>query len=162
MRRLLVLVAFACSFVASTAARDQWTPQQANAWHAKQPWLVGCNFSPSSAINQLEMWQADTWDPETIDRELGWAADLGFNSVRVFLHDIPWKQDREGFLKRVDKFLDLADKHDIGVMICIFDSVWDPYPKAGKQREPRPFVHNSGWVQSPGAEILGDPARHDE
>ena len=45
---------------------------------AKQPWLVGCNFSPSTAINQLEMWQADSWDPATIDRELGWAEGLRF------------------------------------------------------------------------------------
>ena len=32
----------------------------------------------------------------------------------------------------------------------------------GKQRDPKPHVHNSGWVQAPGAEILKDPARHDE
>src|SRR5687767_340852 len=78
----------------TTEARGKWTVEQANAWYAKQPWLVGCNFSPSTAINQLEMWQAETWDPVTIDRELGWAEDLGFTSVRVYLHDIPWKQDR--------------------------------------------------------------------
>lgn len=142
--------------------RAQWTPAQANAWYAKQPWLVGCNFTPSSAINQLEMWQAETWDPKTIDRELGWAHDLGFTSMRVFLHDIVWRQDKKAFLARMDEFLDIADKHDIGIMFVLFDGVWDPFPKAGKQREPRPFVHNSGWVQNPGAEILGNPARQDE
>src|SRR5438105_3608803 len=84
--------------------RAQWTAEQATAWYEKQPWLVGCNFTPSSAINQLEMWQADTWDPSTIDRELGWAENLGFTSVRVFLHDIAWRQDRTGFIKRVDEF----------------------------------------------------------
>jgi hypothetical protein len=136
-----------------------WTPERANTWQASQPWLVGCNFSPSTAINQLEMWQADTWDPATIDRELGWAADLGFTSVRVFLHDLAWEQDKRGFIKRMDQFLALADKHKIGVMFVLFDGVWDPFPKAGKQREPRPNIHNSGWVQSPGAEILRDPGR---
>ena len=120
------------------------------AWHAKQPWLVGCNFSPSSAINQLEMWQADSWDPATIDRELGWAQDLGFTSVRVFLHDLVWKHDRQGLLQRMEQFLQLADRHQIGVMFVLFDGVWDPFPKYGKQREPRPHIHNSGWVQSPG------------
>ncbi|MEO5802546.1 MAG: 1,4-beta-xylanase [Verrucomicrobiota bacterium] len=146
----------------SLQPRAQWTLEQANTWHAKQPWFVGCNFSPSSAINQLEMWQADSWDPKTIDHELGWAHDLGFNSVRVYLHDLVWKQDAKGFLNRMEQFLDLADKHKIGVMFVLFDSVWDPHPKLGKQREPRPHIHNSGWVQSPGAEILGNPARHDE
>ena len=83
---------------------------------AKQPWLVGGNFTPSTAINQLEMWQAETWDPKTIDRELGWAHELGFTSMRVFLHDIVWKQNPKAFLNRMDEFLDIADKHDIGVM----------------------------------------------
>ena len=73
MKRLVFFVALACALIVPTAARDQWTTQQANDWYSKQPWLVGCNFSPSSAINQLEMWQAESWDPKTIDRELGWA-----------------------------------------------------------------------------------------
>lgn len=143
------------------AARERWTVEQANAWYAEQPWLVGCNFSPSTAINQLEMWQADTFDPETIDRELGWAADIGFNSIRVYLHNLLWEQDSEGLLRRIDQFLGIADKHGIGVMLVPLDGVWDPLPKSGKQREPRPHVHNSGWLQAPGAEILGDPKRHD-
>lgn len=157
---LLPLVLLACCTQAE--ARDRWTAEAANAWYAKQPWLVGCNFSPSTAINQLEMWQADTFDPQTIDRELGWASDIGFTSVRVFLHNLLWQQDPEGFLARVDKFLEIADKHGIGVMLVPLDGVWDPQPKLGKQREPRPHVHNSGWLQAPGAEILRDPARHDE
>jgi hypothetical protein len=164
----LPLIAFILLFIGCSTTEQQlqprvkWTPEQANAWYAKQPWLVGCNFTPSSAINQLEFWQAETWDPKTIDRELSWAHALGFTSMRVFLHDIAWKQDPKAFLNRMDDFLDIAHGHDIGIMFVLFDGVWDPFPKAGKQREPRPHVHNSGWVQNPGAEILGNPARHDE
>ena len=84
------------------------------------------HFSPSTAINQLEMWQGDTFDPETIDRELGWAASLGMNTVRVFLHDVPWRDDAEGFFKRVDQFLEICAKHKIRPMIVLFDGVWDP------------------------------------
>ena len=142
--------------------RARWTPEQANAWYADQPWLVGCNFTPSTAINQLEMWQAETWDPKTIDRELGWAHDLGFTSVRVFLHDLVWRNDRDGLLRRMEQFLAVAQKHQVGVMFVLFDSVWDPFPKAGRQREPYPHRHNSGWVQSPGQEILKDPARQED
>jgi hypothetical protein len=167
-KTLLTLTLVACLAGCSTqphgAARRearQWTPPEAQAWQATQPWLVGCNFIPSTAINQLEMWQADTWDPATINRELGWAADLGFTSVRVFLHDLAWQQDKQGFLKRMDQFLALAAKHRIGVMFVLFDGVWDPFPRPGKQRAPRPHIHNSGWVQSPGAEILRDPTRQD-
>jgi hypothetical protein len=160
---LLILLAGCDTLPRQTAhAPGQWTPERANAWYARQPWLVGCNFTPSTAINQLEMWQADTWDPVTIDRELRWAHELGFTSVRVYLHDIVWRQDRRGFLKRIEQFLDIADRHQIGVMFVLFDGVWDPFPQPGKQREPRPHIHNSGWVQSPAQEILKDPARHDE
>ncbi len=168
MKQLPLIVVLAYLAGCSTAPRDaagsrdrQWTPAESQAWQASQPWLVGCNFIPSTAINQLEMWQADTWDPATIDRELGWAADLGFTSVRVFLHDLLWQQERKGFLRRMDQFLGLAARHRIGVMFVLFDGVWDPFPKPGRQREPRPHVHNSGWVQSPGAEILRDPGRQD-
>jgi Glycosyl hydrolase family 10 len=143
-------------------ARERWTPSQASAWYQGKRWLVGANFIPSIAINQLEMWQADSFDPETIDRELGFAESLGFDSVRVFLHDLPWKQDRDGFLRRMDRFLEIADRHHIGVLFVIFDGVWDPNPRPGEQRDPRPHVHNSGWVQSPGAAILSDPTRQDE
>ena len=117
-------------------ASTRWPAAQAWDWYQAQPWLVGCNFIPSTAINQLEMWQADTWDPKSIDQELGWAHQLGFTSVRVFLHDLVWKNDRDGLLQRMEQFLTLADKHQIGVMFVLFDSVWDPYPKAGKQRAP--------------------------
>ncbi|CAN5459202.1 cellulase family glycosylhydrolase [soil metagenome] len=142
--------------------RDRWTADEANDWGSDRPWLVGCNFTPSTAINQLEMWQPETFDPETIDRELGWAESLGFNSVRVYLHNLLWDQDREGFIKRIDTFLEIADKHGIGVMMVPLDGVWDPQPKLGRQREPKPHLHNSGWMQAPGSEILGDPERHDE
>ncbi len=160
------LVVFACLFlccnlVAGAEKSERWSEQKANDWHAQQPWLVGCNFIPSSAINQLEMWQADTFDLATIDRELALARGLGFNTVRVFLHDLLWEQDAKGLLDRVDQFLTVADKHGIGVMIVLFDGVWDPDPKLGKQREPKPHVHNSGWVQSPSRDVLKDPSRRD-
>ena len=142
----------------SSAAPPQWTPQHANDWYAKQPWLVGSNFIPSTAINELEMWQADTFDVPTIDRELTWAEGLGMNTMRVFLHNLTWKQDPAGFLNRMEKFLQVADKHHIRIMFVLLDSVWDPNPQIGPQRAPRPHVHNSGWVQSPGAQVLKDPA----
>ena len=160
---ILLMVCLTISQAPSEAAEAPglWSVAKAEQWQQKHGWLVGCNFSPSYAINELEMWQADTFDVAAIDRELGWAESLGFNSVRVFLHNMLWDQDSKGFLKRMDTFLSVADKHHIGVMFVLFDSCWDPFPKPGKQHEPRPFVHNSGWVQAPGQEILKDPARYD-
>ena len=153
---MLLLLAAACSTAQPASARARWTAAQANAWYARQPWLVGVNYLPANAINQLEMWQDDTFDPATIDRELGWAHGLGMNTVRVFLHDLLWQQDAKGFGDRLDRFLAIAARHGIRPMLVLFDSCWDPQPKLGRQHPPVPGVHNSGWVQSPGTRALGD------
>ena len=135
---------------------ERWSLERAAAWAAAQPWRVGCNYIPSTAVNQLEMWQSDTFDPTTIDRELGWAAGIGMNAVRVFLHDLPWEEDPSGFRQRIDTFLSIAARHGIATLLVFFDSCWDPFPRPGPQPPPRPGVHNSRWVQSPGAVALGD------
>lgn len=127
-----------------------WTAEQANTWYNQHKWLTGANYIPATAINQLEMWQADTYDPATIDKELGWAEGIGFNTMRVFLHSIAWKQDPEGFKKRVDQFLTIADKHHIQPLFVFFDDCWNKEPKAGTQPAPKTGIHNSGWVQDPG------------
>lgn len=146
--------------VAAMAQPQPWSGKAANEWYGKQPWLVGSNYIPATTINQLEMWQADTFDPVWIDTELGWAEGLGMNTMRVFLHDLLWQQDAAGFQRRIDRFLAIAAKHKIKPMLVLFDSRWDPFPAPGKQREPKPGVHNSGWVQSPGAKALMNPAEH--
>jgi hypothetical protein len=138
------------------AARDRWSPSQAAEWYDRQPWRVGSNYTPATAINQLEMWQAETFDPVTIDRELGWAQMLGMNTMRVFLHNLLWEQDPKGFAKRIDTFLAIAARHQIKPLFVLFDSCWDPEPRLGPQHPPIPGVHNSGWVQSPGRARLGD------
>ncbi|HVK97252.1 MAG TPA: cellulase family glycosylhydrolase [Flavisolibacter sp.] len=140
----------------------RWPEAKASEWMEKNGWIVGANFVPSNAINQLEMWQEDTFSPELIDKELGWAADLGFNTVRVFLHHLLWEQNQQGFINRIDQFLQIAYKHNIKTMLVLFDAVWDPFPKLGKQPEPKLNVHNSGWVQCPGYDILNNPDSYDQ
>jgi hypothetical protein len=130
-----------------------WTPQKANAWYAQHKWINGADFIPSTAINQLEMWQADTFDPVTIDTELGWAQSIGFNTMRVFLHSLAWKQDPKGFLKRMNLYLTIADNHHIQTIFVFFDDCWNAGPVPGKQPDPKPGIHNSGWVQDPGDSI---------
>ncbi len=144
----------------TTLAKGKWSEHKANAWYKERGWLFGCNYATSTAVNQLEMWEAETFDPITIERELGWAGSLGFNSIRVFLHHLLWEHDAKGLLNRMETFLSMADNHGIGVMFVIFDGVWNPHPKVG-QREFTPGVHNSGWLQSPGVDILKDVSQHD-
>jgi hypothetical protein len=141
---------------ATVPSSPRWTAAKANAWYKTHPWLTGANFTPSTAINQLEMWQAATFDPATIDRELGYAESIGFNAMRVFLHSLAWKQDPAGFKQRMDQYLAIADKHRIQTMFVFFDDCWNKMPQAGPQPAPKTGVHNSGWMQDP-----GDPASRD-
>ncbi|KHL24754.1 1,4-beta-xylanase [Croceibacterium mercuriale] len=143
-------------------ARDIWSPTEAHGWYDRQPWLVGANYNPSTAINQFEMWQADSFDPQRIDQELGWAESIGMNTMRVYLHNMLWEDDAEGLKQRMDQFLTIAARHNIRPMFVLFDSCWDPNPVSGPQRPPIPGVHNSGWMQAPGAARLADRSRHGE
>jgi hypothetical protein len=159
-RFVVCTVAVAAAAVAGAQQPARWTAVQANNWYDQQPWLVGANYIPANAINQLEMWQRETFDPSRIDRELAWAAGIGMNTVRVFLHNLLWEQDSAGFVGRIDRFLQIASSHHIRVILVLFDSCWDPDPHPGPQHPPVPGVHNSGWVQSPGYARLGDAARY--
>lgn len=136
----------------------RWSADRANAWYAEQGWLLGANYVTSTAGNQIEMFQAGTYDPRRIDAELRLAQRIGFNTVRVFLHDLLWATDRAGFSQRLSQFVGIAASHRIKPLFVLFDSCWNPQPKPGPQRAPIAGVHNSGWVQSPGAARLEDPA----
>ena len=156
---LLLLIVHSVS-AQKTVGREVWTKEKANEWYGKQPWLVGANFLPSTAINQMEMWQAETFDTATISRELKWAASIGMNTMRVFLHDQVHRDNSQGFKKRIEIFLRIANRYNIKPLFVLFDSCWDPFPHPGKQHEPAPFLHNSGWVQGPGADALKDTTQY--
>lgn len=167
---LAVLSVAACVFTVvpmahadepETALAGRWPAEKVNAWYATQPWPIGCNYIPSTAINQIEAWQADTFDAVTIDRELALAESIGFNTVRVFSHDLVWEADPAGFKERVGALLDLCEKHRIRVIFTFFTNGcygFEGEAKLGKQPDPVPGIHNSGWVQSPGCASVNDPA----
>ncbi len=152
----LAMVLLTCTFSLSTLLAQtnktttRWTEQKANEWAKDKPWLRGANFTPSTAINQLEMWQEETFDPTTIDRELGWAEDIGFNCMRVYLHHVAWEVDKQGFKERINRYLEIADSHGIVTIFVFMDDCWNPTYKPGIQPEPKPGVHNSGWIRDPG------------
>ncbi len=157
---LLLVLGVSCSNTKSIGER--WSTERIWQWYDSNEWFVGTNFNPSYSINQLEFWQAETFDIQAIDRELGWSAAMGMNIHRVYLHNLLWDKDSEKFLDRVDEYLEVADRHGIKTMFVLMDDCWNPVAKAGKQPKPQRHRHNSGWLQSPGAEILGDTTRHNE
>ena len=141
-----------------SASGGRWSREKAWDWYRSIEPIRGCNYLPRSAVNSTEMWQAETFDPKTIDQELGWAHEAGYNSIRVFLQYIVWKAEPNEFKKRLDKFLAIAAKNEISVMPipfcdCAFAGK-EPY--LGKQNAPVPGVHNSQWVPSPGLARVTD------
>lgn len=151
MKKLVFLfAAFYFLAVAATAQGSLWTKAQANQWYASKGWLRGCDFIPSTAINQLEMWQAATFDTATIDRELGYAESIGLNCMRVFLHHVAWQVDAPGFKGRMDQYLRIANSHHITTIFVFFDDCWNESYQAGPQPAPKPGIHNSGWLRDPG------------
>ncbi len=137
---------------------DRWSKERVRTWYERTGPIVGCNFLPSTAINSTEMWQAESFDQETIDRELGWAHEAGYNSVRVFLQYVVWKDDPKGLVQRMRRFLAIADKHQITVMPVLFcDCAFSgKEPYLGKQDDPNPGKPNGGWVPSPGLKLVVD------
>ena len=142
----------------STPPEGQWPAERAWEWYRKVGPIKGCNYLPRTAVNTTEMWQAETFDPKTIDEELGWAERAGYNSVRAFVQFLVWQADREGLAERLGRFLAVADRHGIRTMVVLFCdcSFAGKEPYLGEQDEPVPGVHNSGWTPSPGHKRVTD------
>ena len=161
--RNAIFAALAATFallLLTAEAQEPWSKKKAWDWYKRQPWLVGCNFLPSSAVNGVEMWRAETFDPATIDRELGWAQKIGFNSSRVFLNYVVWAADAEGLKERMRKFLSIAQRRRVRVMFVLLDdcNFAGRVAKAEPQPPPVPGVHNSQWVSSPPLALVADRA----
>ncbi len=158
MKEMILLFLSLFSLAVGDIASQTWSVEKAADWQRNLGWRAGTNFIPSNAVNQLEMWQPETFDPSTIDRELQYAEKIGFSVIRVYLHDLLWDNYNENqnseFLYRVEDFLAIADRHKMKVMLVFFDSCWQPEPEAGEQPEPYPGVHNSQWLQSPGYDAV--------
>ena len=164
MKKLILFLVIAGS-LAFTSCQEKkveknsnmrWGAEKAQQWGTENGWLRGSNFNPSTAINQLETWQAESFDTTTINRELGWAQGIGMNVMRVYLHHLAWEVDKDGFKKRMDTYLNIANKHGIKTVFVFFDDCWNPTYQAGKQPDPKPGVHNSGWVRDPGDLLYSD------
>ncbi|MBQ8098727.1 MAG: cellulase family glycosylhydrolase [Bacteroidaceae bacterium] len=152
----LLMLAGSCCNAPKESAAQRWTEEKANAWYAELPWMAGVDYIPASAINQIEMWSQDTYDAPQIDKELGWAEELGFNTLRVYLSSVVYDNDPEGYKQRMDDFLSICEKHGIRPLFCIFDDCWNEESAYGPQPEPKPGVHNSGWVQDPSKALRAD------
>ncbi len=137
---------------------ERWPIDRIGEWYARQPWIVGFNYLPRTAVNWTEQWQAESFDPETIEQELEWAGRIGFTAIRTNLQYLVWRDDAVGLRARIDRFLGAAARNGMRTMLCLFDdcafSGREPY--LGAQDEPTPGIHNSGGAASPGRAAVRD------
>lgn len=139
---------------------ERWSRERAGAWYDAQPWMLGFNYLPRTAVNWTELWQAETFDLATIEQELDWAQRIGFNALRTNLQYLVWQHDAAGMVARLDRFLGAAARRGLRTMLCLFDdcafSGREPY--LGPQDPPVPDLHNSGGAASPGRAVVRDRA----
>jgi hypothetical protein len=139
-------------------AAPRWSEEKANEWYAAQEWPVGCVYMPSNSGTPVEIWAAESFDEKLVDWELGLAQDLGFNVIRLFLCDIVWQEDRAGFMERLEKYVSIANRHGMKLLITFFTNggtIKNPY--TGPQPQPVPGIHNSVWMSSPGRDVVNNP-----
>lgn len=148
-----------CSDVYAQGVSGRWSEERVNAWYAEKGWPVGCNYVTSTAINSIEMWQGETFDPKTIDREMKWAESLGFNTIRIFLNALVYEDDPAGFKKRFERVLRILDKHGMRALVTFFTNGGKPDGKLGKQMDFVKGLHSPGWKQSPGMDVVNDPMK---
>ncbi|HSP98651.1 MAG TPA: 1,4-beta-xylanase [Candidatus Dormibacteraeota bacterium] len=139
---------------------ERWSRERVGAWYDAQPWMLGFNYLPRTAVNWTELWQAESFDLATIEQELDWARRIGFNALRTNLQYLVWQHDPAGTVTRLDRFLGAAARRGMRTMLCLFDdcafSGREPY--LGPQDPPLPGLHNSGGAASPGRAVVRDRA----
>ena len=154
---LACVLALGCTPTSDLAGR--WSTERATEWQSGRSWMAGCDYIPASAVNQIEMWSDSTWDAPQIEKELSWAQELGFTTLRVYLSSVVWTNDSAGMKRRINEFLDICHSHGISPLFVFFDDCWNAESDYGKQPEPKPGIHNSGWVQDPSVSLRGDTAK---
>ena len=139
-------------------AESRWPEERIWRWWNDLGPIKGVNYIPRNAVNSIDFWLAETFDPDLIAEELQWARQAGYNALRVQLQYVVWANDEDGFMDRLDTFLGLAQDQGLRVVPVLFDDLdraGEP-PVFGPQPPPAPNRHNSRWKPSPGAASVVD------
>lgn len=137
----------------------RWSKEKVWQWYRHVGWQCGFNYLPRTAVNYLDFWQA--FDEQTIEQELGWAEQVGFNSIRIVLSYTVWQADPAQFQQKFARFLDICAKFGLRLMPCLLDDCGfsGQPPILGPQSSPVAGVHNSRAVASPGRSHVMDKTR---
>ncbi|MBO5312367.1 MAG: cellulase family glycosylhydrolase [Clostridia bacterium] len=107
---------------------EKWSNERAWEWYNSRPWIRGCNYMCADCVNRVDQWQALHFDEylKTTENELKLMKELGFNSVRLILEYVVWKEEHEGFLERFERYISLCDSYGISCMIVLANDCMPP------------------------------------
>ena len=106
----------------------QWSKERAWEWYNSRPWIRGCNYLPANCVNRIEMWQEYNSDKvfETMEEEFKLIQSIGYNSIRVIIEFLVWDKEHDGYMERFERFLTLANKYGISVMLVLANDCMRP------------------------------------
>ncbi len=99
----------------------RWSKEKAWNWYNSLPWIRGCNFMGSDCANRIDQWQEYGFEEKlaTAEKEFALMESIGYNSIRIIIEYEVWAEQHSGFMKRLDRYLDAADRHGITAMIVL-------------------------------------------
>ena len=118
--------------------------------------LIGSNYTPAYAVNQVQFWH--DFRPDVVDKELAAARKyFGISTLRVYLHDINFFEEKKVLMANLETFLTICAKHGIRPGFVFFDGC---HRHEGiyldRPTEPIAGFHNGRWAQSPQARDIDE------
>ena len=82
----------------------------------------------ADCANRVDQWQELGFEErfKTTEEELKLMQETGFNTVRLILEYVVWKEEHDGFMERFDRYLSLCAKYGMSCMIVLANDCMPP------------------------------------
>ena len=107
---------------------NKWSKERIWNWYNSRPWIRGCNYMSADCANRIDQWQEYGFEErfKTTEEEFKLLKETGFNSIRIIIEFLVWKEEHDSFLKRFDRYLDLCEKYGITCMVVLANDCMRP------------------------------------
>ena len=107
---------------------EKWSKERIWAWYNSRPWIRGCNYMSADCANRVDQWQELGFEERlaTTEQELALMAQTGYNSIRIILEFIVWKEQHDGFMARFERYLQVCAKYGISCMVVFGNDCMRP------------------------------------
>ena len=107
---------------------ERWSEQRVWDWYNSRPWMRGCNYMSADCANRIDQWQSLGFEErmQTTEEELALMEKTGFNSIRIILEFVVWRDEHDSFLERFDRYLERCAAHGISCMVTLANDCMPP------------------------------------